>query len=709
LKSMFDVAWKTKYFLLLALLLQSTFDATMLFDIPFAKQVIGFFYLTFVPGLIIVKLLKLDELDIFEIALFSAGFSIAFLMIAGLSINELFLLSGFSQPLSVVPLMIVLNSFAFVGGVLVYLKNEQVKIWRSEPIKMSPFALLFLFLPILSIVGAMYVNAYQNNSLLLFMIIAISLLFAFGVMSKKLLSSKFYPLAVLMIAIALLYHASLISNYIVPFGSDVSTEYFLFKNTQDSAYWSSTLPSLFGTEYANMNAMLSVTILPTIYSTLLKIDSTWTFKLLFPLIFALVPLGLYQFWQTYVGKKYAFFSAFLFMAFETFYSEMFGLNRQMIAELFFVILLLIIMNGRMKPVNKMICFMIFSFALVVSHYALAELFLFFISITLVSLIVLKRPNRKITVGMVVFFFVVMFTWYIYTSGSANFNSFVDFANHVKGQLGDFFNPTSRGQTVMTGLGVVESPSIWNTISRIFAYLTEALIVVGTIGLITKRGRIRIKTEYFILSLTAITFLAMLLLIPGLANAFNMTRFYHVLLFFLAPLCVMGAEFVVRLFSKRERIFAVLALSLIVLVPYFLFQTEFVFEVTGSDSWSIPLSGYRMSALRLYGHYGYTDAYSVFGAKWLSINVNVKNSELYTDDKPDVLIMYGFIYPGYFNRLSNTTVMANNSVVYLDTLNVVAAVVPSRGLLWNTSELSSVFNDLNVIYANGDSEIYSGSP
>jgi uncharacterized membrane protein len=719
IKSRFDVMWKRKGFLPFVLFLQFTFDITTLCDVPVAKQVIGFLCLTFVPGLIIVKLLKLDELDILEMVLFSGGLGVAFVMIAGLSINELLFSFGVSQPLSAVPLMIFLNSFTLVGGVLVYSRSEGVKIRVGQPFKMSPFALLFLFLPILSIVGAMYVNAYQNNKLLLFMIIVISLLFAFGVMSKKLLPSELYPFALLMIAIAVLYHASLISNYIDPFGSDVATEYFLFRTTANNAHWSSTLPFLLNDsssiagDYGRENAMLAITILPTVYSTLLKMDSTWMFKLLFPMIFAFVPLGLYQMWQKYIGKKYAFISAFLFIAQETFFSEMLGLNRQIIAELFFVLLLVVILNEKIKPVNKMMCFVIFSFGLITSHYALALIFLFFISFTVVSLIVLKHPSRRITVSMVVLFLAIMFTWYIYTSGSATFNSFLKFGNAVYGHLGEFFNPASRGQTVLTGLGVAQSPSIWNTISRGFAYLTEALIAVGFIGLASAyaRGKIRIKNEYFILSSTAMAFLAMVILVPYLANTLNMTRFYHILLFFLAPLCVMGTGFVVRLLSKREKELTVCALLLIVLVPFFLFQTEFVFEVTGSTSWSIPLSGYRMNALELYGHYGYTDVYSVYGAQWLSRDVDLNNSELYADGSGEtvVLIMYGMIYIGYVNVLSNTTIVADGGVVYLSTLNVVANMIPSEGLLWNTSQLSSVFNDLNALYANGGSEIYKHSP
>jgi uncharacterized membrane protein len=683
---------------------------TILFvDVPVARQVLGFVYFTFLPGVVFLKLLKLNELDGVETVLFSVGLSIAFLMIAGLFINEFSFLFGVSQPLSLVPLMIVLNSLILVSGVLVYLKSEGVRIGRSEPIKMSPFALLFLFLPILSIVGAMYVNAYENNLLLVFMIIAISLLFVVGVISKKLLPSKLYPFAVLMITIAILYHSSLISNHICSFGSDAGPEYFLFKTTESDGYWN---PTLFrDLRYGRTNAMLSITILPTIYSNLLNIDPIWMFKLLFPLIFSLVPLGLYQIWHTYIGKKYAFISAFLFMAQSTFYTEMLGLNRQIVAELFFVLLLLVIVNKKVKPVNKTIFFMIFSFALVTSHYALAEIFLFFIFFTLVSLLVLKHPGKNITITMIVFFFVAMFTWYIYTSGSTTFASFLEFGDYVYRQLGDFFNPSARGQIILRGLGLESPPTIWSALSRAFAYATQFLIVVGFIGLLTKRVKIDVEREYFLFSLLAMVFLAILILVPGLANTLNMTRFYHILLFFLAPFCAIGAEYIVKLVSKRENELAISTLLLIVLVPYILFQTGFVYEVTGSDSWSIPLSKYRMPAVRLYSRYRYIDTYSAFGAQWFSKNVNVKHVQVYTDESNvfSSLSIYGLMHADYCSELTNTTMVVNNGVVYLSMVNVIHGTVVYRGFSWNTSELSFTFDDLNTVYSNGGSMVYKNPP
>ena len=700
--------WKSRNFLVVILVLQSIVYATAFFDVPVARQAIGFLYLIFVPGIVILKLLKLDKLDGLETVLFSVGLGVVFLMLAGLLINELGFLFGISEPLSLMPLMIILNSFILVGGILACLRSDDVKLWEAKTLGLYPLVLLFIGLPVLSVVGVMEVNGFGNNLILLFMIIVISVLFVVGAIFKRLLPPKLYPLAVLMIAISLLFHSSLISNYIFPFGSDVPVEYYFFKTTQNKAYWNSTNPNLGDIGYGRTHSMLSITILPTIYSNLLNMDSTWVFKIIFPLIFSVVPLGLYQVWKGYVGKKYAFISAFLFMVYGTFYTEMLGLNRQMVAELFFIMLLIVVLNKKMKGPSKIVCFMIFSFGLVTSHYGLAEILLIFISLAFIAFFVAKRSSRNITASMVMFFFVVMFTWYMYTSGSAVFDSFLEYGNYVYSQLGEFFDPASRGQTVLRGLGLETSPTIWNTISRVFAYATQLLIAVGFVGLITKRVKVHFEREYFTFSFIAMAFLAALILIPGLADTMNMTRFYHILLFFLAPFCVMGAEVLVKLVSKRKEELRGPILLLIVLVPYFLFQVGFMYEVTGSDSWSVPLSKHRMGALRLYGLYGYIDAYSVFGARWLSKNVDVERTQIYADitSAHSVLTSYGMIYRGYVDTLTNTTRIEANGTLYLGRLNVVEEkIVGKYGQIWNSSELPFLLSDMNKIYSNGGSEVY----
>jgi len=695
-------------FLLALLISQCIVYITVFFDVPIARQIVGFVYFTFVPGFVFVKLLKLDKFDVLEVVLFSVGFSVAFLMIFGFLINEFLPLYGVLRPLSLEPLMIILNSLILIVGVLIHLRNENVKIFRIETFKMFPSSLLFLALPMLSIIGTMAVNIYGNNLVLMFMIVSIGLLFAIGVISKSFLPPHLYPFVVLLIAIAMLYHSSLVSNYIVGFGSDVPVEYYIFKTTQDSAHWSFTNPFPWDTGYGRTNAMLSVTILPTIYSTLLNIDSVWMFKIVFPLIFSFVPLGLYYMWKGYVGEKYAFISAFLFMAQSTFYTEMLGLTRQMIAELFFVLLFLVILGKKLEPINKTMCFVIFGVALVISHYALAEIFLFFVAVALIFFVVSKHLSRNITVTMVVFFFVVMFAWYLFTSNAAVFDSFLSFGDHIYKQLGDFFNPASRGQTVLAGLGLEAPPSIWNTISRIFAYITEALIVVGFIGLIKKRIKNHSNNEYFLFTSISMGFLAALIIVPGLASSFNMTRFYHILLFFLSPLCIIGVETLVNFVFKRKKELLVSALLLIVLGSYFIFQTGFVYELTGSESWSISLSKHRMTALQLYSSLGYVDAYSVFGAQWLSRHSDFARSQVYADivSATNVLRVSGGVF--YINVLTNVTTVKNDGVIYLSALNVVNGKIYEGRLSWNCTELSFIFDDSSLVYNNGRSMIYQNN-
>lgn len=696
-------SWK---FLLFILFLQVIVNVTVSFDIQIFRQIIGFLYLTFIPGIIIIKLLKLDELNEFEKILFSVGFSIVFLMLMGLILNECYLLFGLFKPLSYWPMLVFVNGSILFGAVWVSLRSGRVEFWNVENFHWFSPVLLLLGLPVMSFVGALWVNAFENNIILLLLMITISFIFMVGIFSERLTPETFYPFAVAMIAVSLLFHVSLISNYLGVFGSDAPAEHFVFKTTLDSGRWISMNTYVGDTAYGRLNAMLSITILPTVYSSLLNIDSGWVFKLLYPLFFSLVPLGLYQIWQKYIGKKFAFIAAFLFMAQQTFYGEMLGLNRQMVAELFFVLLLLSILNNNIKKFSKMICFILFSFALITSHYGLAEIFLFFVSFAFIYLFIIKKTSRNISASMIVLFSVIMFMWYIYTSDSAVFDSFLEFGSYVYRQMGDFFNLASRGQTVLRGLGLEKAPTIWNAISRVFAYGTEFLILVGFLGLVTKRVKGYFDREWVTFSFIAMMFLIALVLVPGLANTMNMTRFYHILLFFLSPLCVIGAEFLVKLMGRRDEAFLTYILLIIVLVPYFLFQTSFVYEITGSESWSIPLSGYRMGP-KIYTSFGFVTDQEANSALWLSQYKSPEdNIRIHVDIYSRTsLSIYGMIPYTSMSPLNNVTIVEVNDYVYLGKLNNIYGMV--YGLdEWNTNSIKdSILSEISEVYSNGICNIY----
>jgi uncharacterized membrane protein len=692
------------------LFIETVFILATVLDIPVVRQVAGFFYLTFVPGFIFVWLLKLNGIDRLEIILFSIGFSIAFLMIAGFLTDVLYLVLKIPAPLSLIPLMVFVNVVIIIGTILAYSRGEGLRIFGGWE-EFSGKALLILILPVLGIIGAMWLNITGSSLILTATVVLVAASFVILTASKKMFPVEVYASAIFAIALFLLFSTSFISDNVVVFGSDIANEFFVAKLTQSQAFWNPALMfpgTIAGELYGRFYSMLSITILPTVYSTLLNMNLTWVFKILYPLIFSFVPLGLYQLWQRNFGKKEAFIAAFLFMAQATFYTEMLALAREMIAELFFVLLLIVIFEKKLKPFNKAMCFVVFSFALITAHYSLAIIFLFFIVVASIYLIVSKHQSRSLTIFLVVFFFVAMFSWYIYSNGAATFNAIISFGNNVYTQLSNFFTPSSRGQTVLEGLGLVAPATIWNTISRAFAYVTEALIALGFVGLITKRVSVQFEREYSIFTLTAVAFLIALIVVPGLANTLNMTRFYHILLFFLAPICVLGAEFLMHAFtkviSKNRAIISASVLLLIILVPYFLFQTGFVYEFTGTQSWSLPLSKNKMTPVFLRVEMGYFDEREFAGALWMSKNMKTSGSEIYEDAvSGGVLVQY--VSPYNLEGLSNTTVLSENSLVYLNQVNIAENLVLGSSNSWNTTSIFHILGPVDEVYSNGGCQVY----
>ncbi|MBS7646610.1 DUF2206 domain-containing protein [Candidatus Bathyarchaeota archaeon] len=689
-------------FLSTVLFLQAASYIIVFFDIPVIRQILLFAYLTFVPGYLIVKLFRFN-FNHFETLIFSVGFSVAFLMLTGLALNELGYIAGISQPLSTFPLLIMLNNAILALVLLTYWRNEASSLTNIS-FSLAKWIAPLLVPLILSVVGAMFVGVYGNNLLLLLMILAISLVAAFLTL-KAVVPSTVYVFAVFIIGVSLLLHSLLVSRYITTFGSDVSLELFVFRNTLESGYWNSVPPAHWDVGLGRLNGMLSITILPTVYSNILGLDSTWVFKLVFPLIFAFAPLCLYQIWRKSFGAKWAFVSAFFFMATAPFYTELLGLNRQMVAELFFTLLLFILLDKRLSGLQRIVSFTFFGFGLVVSHYGLAEIFLFLIVFALVCLLVSRQRSNNLTVSMVVLFFVIMFAWYIYTSRASVFESFLDYGEHVYQRLGEFFNLESRGKTVLRGLGLESPPTIWNAISRFFVYATEFLIIVGFASLFFRRNNmINLRKENFILISWAMGFLAALIIVPGLANTMNMTRFYHVLLSLLAPLCTLGATFITEIICRRKgkKIYASVLLVFI-LMPYFLFQSGFVYEITNSQSWSLPLSMHRLG-IRLHASFGVVTSQEVHSSLWLSQYFYAERSSLFADFHIfSALVGYGKIVS--IMKLTNTTKPMEGSYIYFGKLNTVYGMVFAQDV-WNSTDiLKSNFEYSDNFYSNGECEIF----
>ena len=722
---------KAKNYLVIIIAILLLTDLTIILDTPFLRQIIGFLFLSFLPGLLILQILKLNKLNTIETILYCVGLSIAFMMFIGLLINTLYPLLGISKPLSVWPLMITINIALLILCVLSYKINKDFTNSLSVNIKdlISPPALFLCLIPFLAIFGTYLMNYYHNNTLIL-VLIGVTSLVALLIGFDKFIPKKLYPVAVFIIAISLLYHRSLISMYVG--GYDIQFEYYLCNLVKTNGIWDPTA-------WGNLNAMLSITMLAPIYSIILNMEITWVFKIIYPLLFSLVPLGLYRVFQKQTDDKLAFLACFFFMSLATSFGEMPTLARQEIAELFLVLLILLMIDKNMDRIKRSFLFIVFGISLVVSHYGLSYIYMFCLISAWLILVLIENPNiqelkchflsnfgrwkeklagnpnslkievRTISSTFVLLFVVFTLTWYMYVSSSSAFNAIVHIGDHIASTIfTDFLNPeAAEGFRLMIA---EPAPGLLHEVNRVINYLTQIFIVIGCVVLL-KRREMKFERDYAAFSVINLGILFASIAVPFFASSLNMVRVYQITLIFLAPFCVIGGITVLRVLSRifrvswtNKNVRTALKILSVYFVIFLLYQTGIVFYVVEGQSNLISLNSTAEG-------YCYNDR-EVLGVTWLN---GVKGSNLIYADEPRWLLLcsrLGYGGWGKHNRFTvdNINRIRENSYIYFGTRNAVERDVRLR---YGTEE-GSVFKYINSeyivdsrskIYANGGSEIY----
>ena len=723
--------WEIEKFLKVVVAIQLTLWGVIGLDaiglkIPILREFIGFFYLTFVPGIIILRILKLHKLGNIETLLYTVGLSIATLMFTGLVMNTVYPLFGISGPISITPFIITISVVVFILCVLSYVRDKDF----SDPgfidvgTVLSPPALFLCLVPFLAIFGTYLMNFYGDNILQMILIIIIALV-TLLIGLDKFIPKKLYPLAVFVIAISLMFHRSLMSMYL--YGCDIQYEHYVSNLVKINSLWDPTMSG-------NLNAMLSLTMLAPIYSIVSNMDINWVFKIIYPLLYSFVPLGLYRVFQKQTDDKIAFLACFFFMAMNA-YGGLYALARQEIAELLLVLLVLLMISKDMAKIKRAFLFIIFGISLTVSHYATSYLYMLCLIPAWLMLILADNPliqrwgdnlyskfskyknkvsasnlfasiaeNRTISSTFVLLFITFTLTWYMHVSSSSAFNTIVGIGDHIASSIStDFLNPeAAEGLRLITG---PRAHSLLNRINQTIIYGNQIFIIVGAIALLLKHREMKFEREYSAFSIINLGICFAGVSVPFFASSLNMDRLYHFTLIFLAPVCVIGGITVLRVMSKVVRVTwtnksvrTSLKLLSVYFVIFLLFQTQFVLEVTEPPSGSMSLDETRKRSF-------YTD-HEVSGVKWLD---GVKgNTPIYADYSRGLLlktrIKWGQvnIFPVNINRIPK------NSYICFGTQNILEHNLtfiqrnPDNIIVYN---LEYVVDGRNKIYANGGSEIY----
>ncbi len=590
-------------------------------DIPFLRQIVGFSFLTLVPGLLLLRILKFRQLGFIDHLLYAVGISIALVMFLGLFMNVVYPSLGINRPIAALPLTITLAVVVIGLSALAYFRERQEPY---QPVARPPFAwkgivsppiMLLVMLPLLSILGAYMVNAYGDNTLLLVALGVIALV-AILIGLNRFIPPTLYPLAIVMISIALLWHWSLISGYL--WGYDIHHEHYFQSQVLSNGVWNADLRS-------NVNSMLSVVILAPAYSLVLGVDSVWIIKIVYPVFFSLLPLALFQVFRRQSNERIGFLAVFLFISYSVFFSDMAQLGRQQIAEVFFGLFVMALLDNAMTDGKKRLLLVVFGMAIVVSHYGLAYFFLFYLVISAFLLVLLRNRylnNRwdnvrtrfsrgseegsldtsavSLTTTMIFLMIVFCFAWYMYIGSGSPVNSLVNIGVNTINNLQDLFVVESREAAALMAIGLAQ-PEIISAPRNVFLvlqYVIQLFIIIGVAGVTLRFIKSRFQLLFIAMSLVSLVLLAMCLILPRFSMNFNIGRFYHIALMFLSPYCIIGGINVLgwlrRLVSLNlSRVYTspvfLKLVGILIVVPYFLFNTGVVYSLTGGKVTSMALN------------------------------------------------------------------------------------------------------------------------
>ncbi len=567
-------------------------------------------------------------------------------MIVGFLINAIYPIIGISQPLSTVPVLLTMTGLTLTLFAISLKRNIQqtLDLFKLPEINLtSNFfkALLLTSLPLLGIIGAIY-----RNFTVPLLIIIVAALFVLTVISKSIIPSRLYPFLIFMICLGLALQFTLMSQHTM--GNDAPLEYRTFLLTKNDGLWQPL--SNVGQVEIYYNSMLSITILPTIYSTLVNINTELLFKILYPFIFCFVPVTLYKILSKQGWKPNSALIAALFLISSplVFYgAEPLSVNRQIIGELFLVLSIYLLLETDVDFKKKTPLLIAFGAMTVVSHYSLMFLYLGFLIFVFLFLKIGRKSDKLPSITFILLMFSITFIWYSFFSSPLLPEAASTINNIISNFGSDLSNPAARSVELFTTKAnfTIASPINWGLFG-----LVHIFVLIGLLLVTFKPKNIELIFKYRVMIIfSGILFFA-IVVVPNFAPTLNFSRFYAIAFLFLAPCFVLGGKVFLNWFlSAVSKIThkqnwnskANMAILLIAILAsaYYLSQSGFINHVVGGSiqsytlDWdktlNINMNSSSEPAAKSNFYTAYTPNQDVYSATWLSRNL-ANTSIVYAD-------------------------------------------------------------------------------
>lgn len=693
-------------------------DILVISDFPFLRQIFGFVFLSFIPGILILRILKLNKIGFTEKFVLSVGLSISFLMLFGIVINNFSLGFGYVKPLSFIFLLIAFNILFLTLLIIGYKVNEEpvnfslnLTLTTSE----KKFLVIPLIFPTLSLFGIYVMNTTNNNVFLMLLLFLIPSYVAFVSVSHKTFPVRLYPIIIFLISMSLLLLLSLRSNDII--GVDIHLEYYMFQKVLNGLHWVNF-------KEFTLDSCLSISLLPTIYKSFLNLNSIFLFKVLYSLIYSISPLVIYIISNKYIDKSYSFLASCFYMFQLNFLFTEYN-ARTNLAILFFGLSIMVLFNEKIGNVNKKFLLIVFMISCLFSHYSTTYIFFFILlgSFIFENILSLQykhkyKINSTTSPALILLFFILIFFWYGQITETP-FNNAIHFIENSISSLNAIFIDESRQTDVQALFGEkITQKGVPHKIHFICTWISFLFIGVGMItsllhfkDLLFSKDKFKnilclnktFDIEFFLVSVSCLGLLFAIVIIPNVSVGYNIDRLYALTLTNLSIFFVIGGIILSKYLNIKPQF-----LLLIVLIPYFLSISGVTYQVFGAPNNIILNSdGGQYDILYVHEHESYS-------AKWLK-----SHSDDEVKIRADLYGMYRLAsqagYSIYSVNTQNLTLNKKfgNDYLYLRYANVV------KNRILNYDQNSKTYSTVDFyklepillcrgscIYNNGGSEIYT---
>ena len=586
---------------------------------------------------------------------------------------------------------------------------------------------LFIFIyPLLAIVGAISMNVLASNlpTMVFLLLVAIGIVY----ISAREMSSLSYSIVIYALSVSLLWHNSLVSNHL--WGDDVQSEYYFASQVLTNAHWVSSIANDF-------NSVLSIVMLAPMYSLVVGLNLVQTFKIVYPALYSLVPVGLFYIFRKQTNERIAFLAVCYFMSAFPFYADMLQVARQQIAELF-LMLLLVIGTTVAKSSARTIVMLLAAIGLVVSHYSTAYFYIFVV--VLAYFIITVRKSSMAVTGksgqpydratpkggrrwslpngtdllepyLILFLGICAFLWVSFAALGLAFGTLVVSARNIIANVASVFSKIGTVQ----GITAVTSPQPFaENITRYLTILMLALAVVGLVGVMYGRNRMKIRGDYLAMSSVALVVAGASFVLPYFAASLQIDRVYNLSLIFLAPFAIIGfltlIGFVQGLLPTGTGfhwpIRRSYAAAGILIATFLLFNSGFFYVLaneTPSSFTTVSLNSQNDPPI--FNNQEYT------GAAWL-VQYAAADNHTFADENRQLL------FSDFTNQLTDPvsvltsfSSIPSGSYVFLGTYNIESSSVlvgTSRLSINPTSEYlnsEKVTVDNNLIFSSGATSIF----